>query len=383
MRFKRDPNTFVPHRTLKWTSACTKIFIYPDPHDPDPYIHTSFLSASLAIDEACRLAEIYGVGVVAVDNAFHYLWGAGYVMRAAEKGFIAFTTCTGAIPEGSAIGPRSVLPKMFGNTSSPVPFPLPQLCRTVALPTNPHTWAFPTKNAIGYDFVMDWSTSVISNGRVKELKREGKPCPKGACLDKDGEETTDPSQVAALLTFGAHKGYGLSLVTELMCAFGGGSSPLIRCNHAMPAPTGDKPSPNFYFQVGPDPQVAASTRRTPTDRKLQTDANFVIVVDVVLLHISVFIQTRSALALVTARADPATRMWRWSSTISLVQGMRQQFYLASGNTRQRCDPSRQVALYSPRQRLRSSNRTLTSAGLNLTATHCESPLRMVRAIRES
>ena len=134
MRFKRDPNTFVPHRTLKWTSACTKIFIYPDPHDPDPYIHTSFLSASLAIDEACRLAEIYGVGVVAVDNAFHYLWGAGYVMRAAEKGFIAFTTCTGAIPEGSAIGPRAVLPKMFGNTSSPVPFPLPQLCRTVALP---------------------------------------------------------------------------------------------------------------------------------------------------------------------------------------------------------------------------------------------------------
>ena len=50
------------------------------------------------------MAEVYGVGIVSVDCAFHYLWGAAYVMRASDRGFIAFTTCTGAIPEVVPIG---------------------------------------------------------------------------------------------------------------------------------------------------------------------------------------------------------------------------------------------------------------------------------------
>jgi LDH2 family malate/lactate/ureidoglycolate dehydrogenase len=29
------------------------------------------------MEEAIRLADEFGVGVVSVDNAFHYLWGAG------------------------------------------------------------------------------------------------------------------------------------------------------------------------------------------------------------------------------------------------------------------------------------------------------------------
>ena len=36
-----------------------------------------------AMDICMKLADEYGVGVVSVDNAFHYLWGGGYVMEAA------------------------------------------------------------------------------------------------------------------------------------------------------------------------------------------------------------------------------------------------------------------------------------------------------------
>ena len=42
-------------------------------------------TAYRAMAEAIRLADQYGVGTVSVDNAFHYLWGGGYVMDAANE----------------------------------------------------------------------------------------------------------------------------------------------------------------------------------------------------------------------------------------------------------------------------------------------------------
>src|SRR3954463_7941171 len=79
-----------------------------------------------AMDECMRLADEFGVGVVAVDNAFHYLWGGGYVIDAADRGYIAYTCCTAALAE--------VVPFMGK-------FP--------TLGTNPHSWAFPTRDAVG------------------------------------------------------------------------------------------------------------------------------------------------------------------------------------------------------------------------------------------
>lgn len=114
------------------------------------------------------------------------------------------------------------------------------------LGTNPHSWGFPTMDAIGFPVVIDWATSVIAMGRVQQLKREGKTLPSGAAVDKEGNETTNPSQVAALKPFGAHKGYGLSLINEIMAAFIGASKPTLRSNHLN---DGDKHTPNFYFQV--------------------------------------------------------------------------------------------------------------------------------------
>jgi len=35
---------------------------------------SGFLVARAAVDSAMSMADEYGVGVVAVDNAFHYLW---------------------------------------------------------------------------------------------------------------------------------------------------------------------------------------------------------------------------------------------------------------------------------------------------------------------
>jgi ureidoglycolate dehydrogenase (NAD+) len=176
-----------------------------------------------AMNEAMKLADEFGVGTVAVDNAFHYLWGGGYVIDAANKGYLAYTCCTAALAE--------VVP--FGGK-----FP--------TLGTNPHSWAFPTTDAVGFPVCIDWATSVVAMGRVQQFAREGKQIPVGAGVDKHGKETTDPHQVAALLPFGAHKGYGLSLIDELLGAYIGGSLPTLRSRWG--SAQNEKHTPSFFFQ---------------------------------------------------------------------------------------------------------------------------------------
>ena len=158
-----------------------------------------------AMDTCIRLADQHGIGMVSVDNAWHYLWGGGFVLEAARRGFIGYTNCTAMLAE--------VVP--FGG-------------RKPALGTNPHSWAFPTQDVVGFPILIDWATSAVAMGRVQQLAREGKPLPPGAAVDADGKPTDDPSKVAGLLPFGAHKGYGLGLINEIMAGFIGGSRPTIR-----------------------------------------------------------------------------------------------------------------------------------------------------------
>ncbi len=176
-----------------------------------------------AIERAIELADKYGIGQISVDNAFHYLWGGGYVMEAAKRGYIAYTNCTSSLAE--------VVPFMGK-------FP--------TLGTNPHSWGFPTTDAIGFPIIIDWATSVISMGRVQQFQRESNDLPPNAAVDKDGNITLDPNAVSALMPFGAHKGYGLSLINETIAGFIGGSLPTLRSREIS---EGEKCTSAFYFQV--------------------------------------------------------------------------------------------------------------------------------------
>jgi len=182
-----------------------------------------------ALERGMELADRYGIGQISVDRAFHYLWGGGYVMNAARRGYIAYTNCTAALAE--------VVPFMGKHPT---------------LGTNPHSWGFPTVDAVGFPIVIDWATSMVAMGRVQQFAREGKPLPPNAAVDAEGNPTTDPAKVKALLPFGAHKGYGLSLINEIVGAFIGGSLPTIRCRpDSVDEETGKKEkfTPSFYFQI--------------------------------------------------------------------------------------------------------------------------------------
>ena len=179
--------------------------------------------AAEAMERAVELADQFGIGQVSVDNCFHYLWGGGYVMEIAKRGYIAYTNCTSTLAE--VVPFRGKKPTMG---------------------TNPHSWGFPTQEVLGFPIVIDWATSKVAMGRVQQLKREGKPLPQGSAVDKNGVPTTDATEATSLLPFGDHKGYGLCLINELMGAFIGGSLPTLR---GRPVDDAEKSSANFYFQV--------------------------------------------------------------------------------------------------------------------------------------
>lgn len=184
------------------------------------------LGQAVAYDamEACiEMADKTGVGIVSVDNAFHYLWGGGYVMDAARRGYIAYTNCTAALAEV-------------------VPFK----GKYPTLGTNPHSWGFPTTEAVGFPVVIDWATSVVAMGRVQQFAREGMPLPPDAAVDENGNPTTDATKAKFLLPFGAHKGYGLSLINEIVGALIGGGLPTLRSRWVDDA---EKHAPCFFFQV--------------------------------------------------------------------------------------------------------------------------------------
>jgi len=182
------------------------------------------LVAKEAFNRAMELADEYGVGIVSVDNAWHYLWGSGYAIEAANRGYIAYTNCTSTLAE--------VVPFMGK-------FP--------TLGTNPHTWAFPTTNELGFPICIDWATSTVAMGRVQQLAREGGELPPECAVDADGNVTRDPSKAVSLLPFGRHKGYGLSLVNELTAAYIGGSIPTIRGTQVEEGE--EKTTSSFFFQI--------------------------------------------------------------------------------------------------------------------------------------
>jgi uncharacterized oxidoreductase len=88
------------------------------------------------------------------------------------------------------------------------------------LGTNPHGIAVPGP---GGAVVMshDFATSVWAEGKLRVKFNRGESVPDGIMLNGRGEPSTNPKEYyteppGALLTSGAHKGYGLSLAVEIL-----------------------------------------------------------------------------------------------------------------------------------------------------------------------
>ena len=88
------------------------------------------------------------------------------------------------------------------------------------LAPNPMAWAAPSGE--DWPVMVDLTTSVFSEGKIRVARYSGKELPEGCIVDREGNPTTNPADFyngGALLLLGGvvgHKGFALNLMVELM-----------------------------------------------------------------------------------------------------------------------------------------------------------------------
>src|SRR5262249_9801021 len=91
--------------------------------------------------------------------------------------------------------------------------------RDARFSTNPFCVGIPLAGQ--QPILLDFATSRIAVGKVRVALNKGEQVESGTLLDSHGVPTTDPAAIfsdphGAILPFGAHKGYGLAIVCELL-----------------------------------------------------------------------------------------------------------------------------------------------------------------------
>jgi L-2-hydroxycarboxylate dehydrogenase (NAD+) len=178
-----------PMRTVSETSVSAVL---------DGGYHLSLYVHRCAADLAADKAERAGVAVTSVRNAG--VGGAlGYLVeRCANRGLV-----------------------MIALNSTPLAVVPPGTSRS-ALGTNPIAIGVPRGE--GRSVVLDMATSAIAFNEVLRRRGAGDALPAGTALDENGDPTTDPAKAVdatgrgRILPFGGHRGYGLSLMSELIVA---------------------------------------------------------------------------------------------------------------------------------------------------------------------
>lgn len=154
------------------------------------------VAAVAAMDEAVRLAQQYGLGMVAVAHTNHAAALSTYTERAAAQGCFAFMVCN--TPPG--------MPP-WGGTKA-------------LLGTNPLAFAAPGPRAGDPPVVVDMATTVVARGNIMMAARQGQPIPEGWAIDGAGNPTTDAQAAlsGSVLPMAGPKGYALALMVEMLAA---------------------------------------------------------------------------------------------------------------------------------------------------------------------
>jgi len=153
------------------------------------------------MDLAIEKARHNGIGMVVLGHCDHTGRVGEYVVQAAQQGMIGQLICNGSLP-GGIVSP-------FGGGRR-------------ALGANPIAWAVPVADRPPLFF--DFATSIVAHGKLQVAADKGELVPEGWIIDKAGRPTRNPHDQfddGAILPFGGHKGYALSVMIELL---GGGLS---------------------------------------------------------------------------------------------------------------------------------------------------------------
>ena len=153
--------------------------------------------ANQAVMLGIEKARKYSTAAICVRHCYHVGRVGVYSLRAAKEGFIAQVHC-------NCHGVARVAP--WGGVE-------PRLA------TNPIAVAIPTRTE---PVLVDITTSVVAEGKVRVARNAKKAIPEGWVNDKNGQPTTNPADLyegGTILPLGGregHKGYALSLLVDLL-----------------------------------------------------------------------------------------------------------------------------------------------------------------------
>ena len=159
------------------------------------------VGAQLAINLAIDKAREHGMGAVGLRNVGHVGRAGAYPLSAARQGLIGM-----AFVNAGHMG-RQIAP--FGGIDG-------------KLSTNPIAFAAPRRH--GEPILLDITTSVVAEGKIRMAHHRGDQVPEGWIIDSQGNPTTDPADqlgdpLGAILPLGGavgYKGYGMGMMVELM-----------------------------------------------------------------------------------------------------------------------------------------------------------------------
>lgn len=161
------------------------------------------VAGKLAMEAAIKKAKEHMIGLSFVRNSQHYGSCAFYTMMAMEQDMIGFSTSNTA----PLMAPSGGKKRLIGN--------------------DPISFAAPASE--GMTFVLDIALSNVAGGKIMLAEKNGQTIPLGWALDKEGRPTTDPhagfSDGGLLLPVGAHKGYGMVVMLDILCGLLSGGVP--------------------------------------------------------------------------------------------------------------------------------------------------------------
>jgi ureidoglycolate dehydrogenase (NAD+) len=145
-----------------------------------------------ALDCALEGARETGLAIALARASNHFGPVSPYLYLAAEAGFAAMIASNAT----TTIAPWGGREARLGN--------------------NPLGFGFP--NPGGDPFMLDMAMSMAARAKIRSAAEAGRPIPPDWATDREGKPTSDPNVALQgfLMPMGAHKGYGLALVVDML-----------------------------------------------------------------------------------------------------------------------------------------------------------------------
>ncbi len=189
-----------------------------------------FIVGREAMTRAIDLAKAHGIGAVSVRSSNHFGAASLFARMATDAGLVGIAM-TNVIP--NLVVPGGSKP-ITGN--NPIAFGVP--------------------SAEPFPFMLDISMSSVAGGKLLLASKKHEKIPLDWATDNHGHYTDDPDIgfKGFLLPVGGHKGFGLSLVVDILSGVVSGGAFQFGINGMYKAP--DAPSDTGHTMIALDPEIA-------------------------------------------------------------------------------------------------------------------------------